>query len=128
MRALLDTHVLLWWLLDDPALSPPADAAISDSSNEVVVSAATTWEIAIKYKQGRLPTAGPFMADFEGAIAAEGFTPLSISIAHGERAGMLPLHHRDPFDRVLIAQALAEGLTLVSNERLFDRYGVARLW
>jgi PIN domain nuclease of toxin-antitoxin system len=128
MRTLLDTHVLLWWLLDMGSLSPTAHACIADAGNEIFVSAASAWEISIKYKQGKLPEAADFMADLEGAIAGEGFSALPVTINNGERAGGLPLHHKDPFDRMLIAQALAESLTLVSNERLFDRYGVTRLW
>jgi PIN domain nuclease of toxin-antitoxin system len=128
MRLLLDTHVLIWWLLDLPSLSSSARAVISDDRNEIFVSAVSAWEIAIKFKQGKLPEAAVFMADLEGAIAAAGFAPLSVTIKEGERAGSLPLHHRDPFDRMLIAQAQSERLTLISNERLFDRYGVARLW
>jgi PIN domain nuclease of toxin-antitoxin system len=128
MRILLDTHVLLWWLSGDKALSTTAQIAIGDESNETFVSAASAWEISIKYWQGKLPTAASLASDLDGAIVRHGFSAVPITIYHGDRAGALPLHHRDPFDRMLIAQALAESLTLVSNERLFDRYGVARLW
>ena len=128
MRALLDTHVLLWWLLNDRALSVTARTTITDDGNEIFVSAASAWEISIKFKQGKLPAAAPLMADLESAIAGEGFSSLPVTINNGERAGGLPLHHKDPFDRMLIAQAIAESLTLVSNERLFDRYDVTRLW
>jgi len=128
VRALLDTHVLLWWLLDMEWLSATARAVIADSRNETFVSAASTWEISIKYKQGKLPEAARLVAHIEGAIASEGFAAMPITIAHGVRAGDLPLHHKDPFDRMLIAQAIAESLTLISNERFFDQYGVARLW
>jgi PIN domain nuclease of toxin-antitoxin system len=105
-----------------------ARTTIVDAGNEIFVSAASAWEISIKYKQGKLPEAARFMADHERAIAAEGFFALPVTINNGASAGNLPLHHKDPFDRMLIAQALAESLTLVSNERLFDRYGVPRLW
>jgi PIN domain nuclease of toxin-antitoxin system len=128
MRVLLDTHVLLWWLSGEEALSAAARSAIADADNETFVSAASAWEISIKYKQGRLPTAANFVADLDEAIARHGFSAVPITVHHGNRAGALPLHHKDPFDRMLIAQALAESLTLVSNERLFDNYGVARLW
>ena len=128
MRILLDTHVLLWWLLGNEALSIPARAAIAEDDNETFVSAASAWEISIKYKQGKLPEAARFITNFDETIAMRGFAPLPITLYHGETAGLLPGHHKDPFDRVLIAQALAERLTLISNERLFDRYGVARLW
>jgi len=128
MRLLLDTHVLLWWLSGDKALSAAARTAIADESNETFVSAASAWEIAIKYWQGKLPTAASLAADLDGTIGRHGFSAVPITIRHGDRAAALPLHHKDPFDRMLIAQALAGSLTLVSNERLFDRYGVARLW
>lgn len=128
MRALVDTHVLIWWLVDLTLLSPAAQTVIADDRNEIFVSAVSAWEIAIKHKAGKLPHVAPLMVDLEGAILSEGFMPLPVTIRCGEHAGSLPLHHRDPFDRMLIAQALAESLTLVSNERLFDQYGVARLW
>jgi PIN domain nuclease of toxin-antitoxin system len=128
VQALLDTHVLLWWLLDMEWLSATARAAIADADNETFVSAASVWEISIKYKQGKLPEAARLMADLEGAIASEGFAAMPITIRHGDKAGALPLHHKNPFDRMLIAQAMSESLTLVSNERLFDRYGITRLW
>lgn len=128
MRVLLDTHVLLWWLSGNEALSLPARSAIADAENETLVSAASTWEIAIKFKQGKLPTAASFISDLEGTIIRHGFSAIPISVFHGQQAGALPLHHKDPFDRMLIAQALAQSLTLISNERVFDRYGVARLW
>ena len=128
MRALVDTHVLIWWLIDLTLLSPAAQAVIADDRNEIFVSAVSAWEIAIKFKSGKLPDVAPLMVDLEGAILSEGFIPLPVTIRSGEQAGRLPLHHRDPFDRMLIAQALAESLPLISNERLFDRYGVARLW
>jgi PIN domain nuclease of toxin-antitoxin system len=128
MRILLDTHILLWWLLGNEAVPLAVRSAIANSENDVFVSAASVWEISIKHKQGRLPTATFLIGDVERVVAQRGFSPLAITIAHGDRAGSLPLHHKDPFDRMLIAQALAEALTLVSNEQLFDRYGVTRLW
>ncbi|HZK89174.1 MAG TPA: type II toxin-antitoxin system VapC family toxin [Stellaceae bacterium] len=128
MRILLDTHVLIWWLLDDTAIPAGARAAITDEMNDMLVSAATAWEISIKYKSGKLPNIAPLMISLETAILDEGFTGLPITLRHAELAGGLPPHHKDPFDRMLIAQALAESLTLISHERLFDRYGVVRLW
>jgi PIN domain nuclease of toxin-antitoxin system len=128
MRLLLDSHVLLWWMLNDRRVSSPARRAMADDSNDTFVSAASAWEISIKHKLGKLPTAEHLVVDLDGAVAGEGFSALPITIRHGERAGALPPHHKDPFDRMLIAQALAESLTLISNEPLFDRYGVARLW
>lgn len=129
MRLLLDTHAFLWWAFADRKLSRPAVAAISDGdTNQVLVSAASAWEIAIKHRIGKLPDAHAIANDIAGAVAAEGFDELAISVRHAERAGNLPTHHSDPFDRMLISQAISEDLTLVSNERLFDRYGVRRLW
>jgi PIN domain nuclease of toxin-antitoxin system len=128
VRLLLDTHTLIWWVAGDAALSATARDAIGNPDNEILVSAASAWEIATKHRLGKLAEAGPLAIDFLDAIADEGFRGLSIGIRDGEAAGRLPGPHRDPFDRMLIAQALAESLTLVSNELLFDRYGVARLW
>jgi len=128
LRLLLDTHALIWWLADDPALSRPAHDAIAEAENTIHVSAATAWEIATKHRLGKLPNVRDLVEDFSGALAREAFLELPISVSHGECAGSLPGIHRDPFDRMLIAQAKVEGLTLVSNERLFDAFGVDRLW
>jgi PIN domain nuclease of toxin-antitoxin system len=128
MRILLDTHAFLWWVADDPALSASARTAIAEPANQVHVSAATAWEITTKYRIGRLPAAGLVAADAAREIAAEGFAELAVTVRHAQHAGAIPGPHKDPFDRILIAQALAEGMTLVSNEALFDGYGVARLW
>ena len=128
MKLLLDTHALLWWLAGDSVrLSRRARAAIGDDENSVHVSAATAWEIATKLRLGKLDADA--LADGIGQIlAAQTFVALDISIDHAERAGTLPGEHKDPFDRMLIAQAQAENMTLVSNEGLFDSYGVKRLW
>ena len=128
MRALLDTHALLWWLCDDPALGKAARRVLSDTRNTVMVSAASAWEIATKVRLGKLPTAADLVADFQGQMEREGFQLLSVSVEHGIRGGLLPGPHRDPFDRMLIAQAQAEHLPIVSDEAVFDAYGVRRLW
>ena len=128
MRLLLDTHVLIWWLAGDPMLSANAKAAIADPANEALVSAASAWEIATKYRIGRLPQAAALAADMPGVLAGQGFVELPITMRHGQAAGSLPGPHRDPFDRMLIAQAALADLVLVSNETVFDRYGVRRLW
>jgi PIN domain nuclease of toxin-antitoxin system len=128
MRLLLDTHALLWWLDGDPSLSMAAQQAIADPDNEVWVSAASGWEITTKHRLGKLPGAGTVAADVAGCLSAQGFVELPISMEHGARAGSLPGPHRDPFDRVLIAQAMLEALVLVSNETAFDVYGAQRLW
>lgn len=128
MRLLLDTHALLWWLAGDRRLTVRSKKAIVDEDNPVFVSAASAWEIAIKFRLGKLPGAKVLVDDIAGTVAEQDFMPLSVSMVHAQRAGVLPGAHRDPFDRMLIAQAQSEGLTLVSNESLFDGYGIARLW
>lgn len=128
LRLLLDTHALVWWLAGDRALSPAAIAAIGNADNEVLVSAVSAMEISTKHRLGKLPQAELLAQDFEALIDAQGFAELPISCRHGRMAGALGLAHKDPFDRLLIAQALTENLTLVSNEILFDSYGVSRLW
>lgn len=125
---LLDTHALLWWLAGDDQLSAAARGAIADEANEIFVSAASAWEIATKIRIGKLPAPALEGGGVTRAIAAQGFHELAISVDHGERAGSLPGSHRDPFDRMLIAQAQAEAMTLVSNESVFDSYGVTRVW
>ena len=127
MKALLDTHALLWWLSDDPALSARARRAITAADNEIFVSAASAWEIAIKNKRGKLDIQN-LLDRLPQEIEEEGFLVLPISIEHGLRAGALPEHHRDPFDRMLIAQAQAEQLPIVSNDTVFDSYGIKRIW
>jgi PIN domain nuclease of toxin-antitoxin system len=127
MRLLLDTHALLWWVMDDAQLPGRLDPLLGDPDTEVYVSAVTAWEIAIKVRAGKLD-AGPLSSGAAAEIERQGFLPLPITLEHAERAGALPAHHADPFDRMLIAQAQAENLRLVSNERLFDRYGVVRVW
>lgn len=128
MLVLLDTHALLWWLADDPSLSRRARAAIADVTHGVLVSAVAAWEIATKVRLGKLPTAADLAADLASIVDAEGFEILPISGDHAIRAGLLPGSHKDPFDRMLIAQAQAENLVLVSNEQAFDAYGVRRIW
>ena len=128
MRLLLDTHAFLWWLAGNRRLSPAARRAVDDTSNDVVVSAATAWEIAAKHRVGKLPEAEAVALDVTGSIASQGFDELAITVEDAERAGRLPGSHRDPFDRMLIAQALAHNLTVVSVDAVFDGYGVSRLW
>ena len=128
MRLLLDTHAFLWWLAGNRRLSPAARRAVDDISNDVVVSAATAWEITTKHRVGKLPEAEAVALDVTGSIASQGFDELAITVEDAERAGRLPGTHRDPFDRMLIAQALAHNLTVVSVDAVFDGYGVSRLW
>lgn len=128
MRLLLDTHTFLWWLAGADALSTAARTAIADERNDIFISAASAWEIATKHRIGKLPGVAAIVTDLEGAILQQGFIGLPINLRHGQVAGALPGLHRDPFDRMLIAQAMVENLVLVSNEQPFDAYGVARLW
>lgn len=128
MRLLLDTHALIWWSLGHPGLSSRARAAIADDASEVFVSAASVWEVAIKFALGKFPEAGAFVASLKAGQAVPGMTPLPILAAHAVHAGLLATSHKDPFDRMLIAQAQLENLLLVSNERLFDSLGVIRIW
>lgn len=128
MQVLLDTHALLWWLSGDNALSAPAKLAIAAESNGVFVSAASAWEIATKHRIGKLPGVAAIIDDLEAIIVSQGFHDLPVSVRHGQAAGALPGPHRDPFDRMLVAQAMLDNLVLVSNERIFDAFGVQRLW
>ncbi len=128
MDLLLDTHAFLWWIAGDEALSPRAREAIGDKANEVYVSAASAWEIATKVRIGKLPGVASIANDLTAAVEAQGFLTLLVTFYHGERAGALPGPHKDPFDRMLIVQAMIENMVLVSNEKPFDLYGVRRLW
>ena len=120
MRLLLDTNALLWWFADDPALGVPARAAIADPANATFVSSLSLAEIAIKQAIGKLRA--PFISD--DLIDEQGMSGLPFTSRHGRKVVELPLHHRDPFDRMLIAQALEEGLTIVTSDERFGRYGV----
>ena len=123
MRLLLDTHVLLWWLRDDRRLPARFSAAITDPVNEVLVSAATIWETSSKIALGTLETSGDLVEE----IDANGFTELPITARHAQRAGALPRHHDDPFDRLLIAQAQLDSLRLVTLDAGFRAYDVQLL-
>ena len=128
MRLLLDTHALLWWLDGDRRLPARVRALIGEPTNEVLVSAASVWEITTKARLGKLPRALEVAVDVPACIESQGFVPLSITVRHAQRAGALAGNHRDPFDRMLIVQAQAEGVPIASNETIFDDYGVTRLW
>ena len=128
MTLLLDTHALLWWLDGDSRLPLASRTRIGDEGTVVLVSAASAWEISTKVRIGKLPGAVEVAERLPEIIRGQRFQELGISVAHARLAGLLPGPHRDPFDRMLIAQAQVEGIPLVSNEDLFDRYGVRRFW
>lgn len=125
---LLDTHALIWAALDPKKLGRKARSAIEDVENDVFVSAVSAFEITTKYRLGKLNEAEPLAANFAEHTTARGFGSLPLTAEHGERGGGLAIPHKDPFDRLLIAQAQIEGMTLVSNEKRFDTFGVQRLW
>ena len=128
MRFLLDTHALLWFLQGSENLPPVVRTVLQDDANDVFVSAVSAMEVTTKFRLGKLPSAAVLANRFENTVAEKGFLPLAISLAHAERAGSLPIPHKDPFDRLLIAQGILEGMTLVSNEAVFDGFGVGRFW
>jgi len=128
VRLLLDTHTFLWWLAGHPSLSCRVQAEIEATDAEVFVSAASAWEITTKYRLGKLAEAATVALDVLATIESQRFVPLAVSVRHGQVAGALPGPHSDPFDRMLMAQAMIEDLTLLSNEKAFDAYGVKRLW
>lgn len=128
MRLLLDTHALLWWFSDDPSLPKSCRAAIGETENMIFVSAVSAWEVSTKFRLGKLPSASDLVDDFQAYLSRDGFYELPLSAEEGMRAGLLPGPLRDPFDRMLIAQALVGSMPIVSNERIFDRYGVNRIW
>lgn len=128
MRCLLDTHTLIWWMTSDSHLSGAASELIAEELNIVLVSAVSAWEIATKIRLGKLPAAQSLVQDFVPDLERHNIRILAITADHGLRAGLLPGPHKDPFDRMLIAQALIENLPIVSNDRVFDGYGVERLW
>lgn len=128
MRVLADTHAILWWACDDPKLSRKARSTLSALTTEVLVSAASAWELATKVRLGKLPGAQNFAAEFTRRIAQLGFQELAIGVEHGQRAGSLHGIHKDPFDRMLIAQALALDIPVVSCDQIFDEYHVHRIW
>ena len=128
MRLLLDTHALLWWLFDDPRLSSPARSAIANPENKIVVSAASAWEIATKNRLGRLPEAGDVPVRLPHYLSRARFAVLNMSLEHAMAAGALPGPRKDPFDRMLVAQARIEGLAVATTDQVFRDYDVAVIW
>jgi PIN domain nuclease of toxin-antitoxin system len=127
MEALLDTHVAIWWFENSSTLSRRASAILANQRNTLYVSAVVGWEIAIKVNVGKFQSA-ELIGDMPGFLEREGWQELPITLEHAVRAGLLPLHHRDPFDRLLVAQAQAMNLPILSADRGLDDYDVRRLW
>jgi len=128
VRLLLDTHAFLWFLLDDPQLSVTAQAIIVDPLNNIEVSPASYWEIAIKIRLRKYALPEPYQAFMEREIADNDFHILPIEPRHTALLTTLPLHHKDPFDRLLVAQANVEGIPLISADSQLDAYGITRIW
>ena len=128
MRLLLDTHALLWWWKDDPRLSKRAAAAIADEANTVLVSAASAWEIATKHRIGKLPGVENALREFNELITADGFSHLAVAHNHAIKAGGFEAEHRDPFDRMLAAQAIIEGAALVTDDAAMKLFRVKCFW
>ena len=128
MRVLLDTHAFLWWVGDDASLSRKARATIGDTSNECFISLVSVWEMAIKLSLGKLKLPEPIERFIPRQVLANGFVQLGIDFRHASKVATLAFHHRDPFDRLLIAQALEEKLPIVTADPMFKRYEVTRIW
>ncbi len=128
MRYLLDTHAFLWWILDDPRLSRRAGAIIRDPDNEVLFSAASAWEIAIKAQLGRITFEDDLAELIPHQVAANGFVSLAVTTDHALQVSALPMLHRDPFDRMLVAQAQREKVALLSADPAVAQYAVETLW
>ncbi|TVS21060.1 MAG: type II toxin-antitoxin system VapC family toxin [Planctomycetaceae bacterium] len=128
MRLLLDTHAMYWYIEGAPQLSPTAQVLIQDATNEVLISPASYWEIAIKISIGKWQLNQPYERFVDIALNQYGFQALPILPTHTAMLIRLPFHHRDPFDRLLVSQAMVEGIPIVGNDRAFDAYGISRLW
>ena len=128
MRLLLDTHALLWSLLDDARLPRAVRSALAAPGQNIMISAVSIFEIALKFRLGKLNEAAAFVRDHQDILEQADWTPMPVWIRHASVAGSLDIPTKDPFDRLLIAQSLVEGVPLVSNEEVFDRFGVERIW
>jgi PIN domain nuclease of toxin-antitoxin system len=128
VRLLLDTHAFLWFITDHPQLSATAKALIEDPNSEILVSPASYWETAIKVSIGKYPLTAPFETFITQGIDGNGFTILPIEPRHAAVLTTVPFHHRDPFDRMLVAQAQVEKISVVSIDAILDQYGINRLW
>lgn len=128
MRLLLDTHAFIWYTTDSSRLTTTGPALIDNGDNDILLSTASVWEMAIKHSIGRLNLSMPFMEFIKQQIAVNRIEILEISLDHIEVVASLPLHHRDPFDRLIIAQSMAEQIPVLSVDGIFDAYAIARLW
>lgn len=128
MRLLVDAHAVIWYVDQDHLMSAAAHAAITDANNELLLSVATLWEIAIKVGLGKLSLGLPYRDWMNRTITDLSLVLLPITIDYADRQATLPLHHRDPFDRLVIAQAIIESVPIISTDRKFDAYGISRLW
>jgi PIN domain nuclease of toxin-antitoxin system len=128
VKLLLDTHAFLWWIHDDQSLGARARRAIANERNQCFLSVASCWEMAIKKGLGNLEIPEPIDAFIAEQLAANGFSLLPIDLRHVARVSRLAFHHRDPFDRLLVAQAMDEGMTIASADPMLEKYGIERLW
>ena len=128
MNLLLDTHALLWWLSDDARLSADAATAINDPKNRILVSSASAWEVCTKYRLGKLPSAARLSEQFAHVIESSGFSPLPITLDHARLAGSMKSPHKDPFDRMLAAQAILENISIITNDTELAALGCKTVW
>jgi PIN domain nuclease of toxin-antitoxin system len=128
MTYLLDTHTFLWFINGDAQLSSTAQSLIEDSTNIIVLSVASLWEMAIKSSLGKLAVPSPFTAFIDEQLSLNNFALLNITTTHTGIVATLPFHHRDPFDRLIIAQSQSEGFPIIGADAVFDDYGIQRLW
>jgi PIN domain nuclease of toxin-antitoxin system len=128
LQILLDTHAFIWWVLGDANLSLVARSHIGDANNDCFVSAASAWEVTTKYRLGKLPQAAQLAANFSEIVVQQGFIPLALTMVHAARAGPSLKFHRDPFDRMIVAQALIDGMAVISIDPQLDQFGITRIW
>ncbi len=128
MRYLIDTHVLLWWLFDDPKLPSAIRDIIAEPHHQILVSSASAWEIAAKHRLNQLTVADVLVRDIAGWVARAGFTELPVTIPHAQRAGSWTSPHRDPFDRMLAAQSALESIPLITADKALGSFGIERVW
>ena len=128
MQALMDTHTFLWWTLNDPALSPACRRIIANRANALYISVVSVWEIVIKAQTGRLPLPDPPAQFIPSRIAAGGFILMPVHMEHALQVSNLPLHHREPFDRILVAQAQIENLPILTVDSIIGQYAVSKTW